>query len=42
VKEVVGTCVSMGITVEGKEPKDVISEIEKGIHDQHFKDEKSD
>jgi large subunit ribosomal protein L11 len=41
VKEVVGTCVSMGITVEGKEPKEVISEIEKGVHDQLFKEEKS-
>ncbi len=40
VKEVIGTCVSMGITVEGKEPKDVISEIDKGAHDQLFKEEK--
>jgi large subunit ribosomal protein L11 len=41
VKEVIGTCVSMGITVEGKEPKDVIAEIEKGAHDQLFKEEKA-
>jgi large subunit ribosomal protein L11 len=27
VKEVLGTCVSMGVTVDGKHPKDVISEI---------------
>lgn len=30
VKEVLGTCNSMGITVEGKNPKEIIKEIEKG------------
>uniref|UniRef100_A0A7C3VMA9 Large ribosomal subunit protein uL11 n=1 Tax=Archaeoglobus fulgidus TaxID=2234 RepID=A0A7C3VMA9_ARCFL len=30
VKEVLGTCNSMGITVEGKSPKEVIREIEEG------------
>ncbi len=29
-KEVVGTCVSMGVTVDGKDPKVVLKEIEKG------------
>ena len=29
-KEVVGTCVSMGVTVDNKEPKQVIKEIESG------------
>jgi large subunit ribosomal protein L11 len=29
-KEVVGTCVSMGVTVDGKEPKQIIDEINKG------------
>ncbi|MBN1677424.1 MAG: 50S ribosomal protein L11 [Candidatus Thermoplasmatota archaeon] len=29
-KEVVGTCVSMGVTVDGKDPKQIIKEIEKG------------
>lgn len=33
VKEVVGTCVSMGITIDGKPPKDVIKEINKGKYD---------
>ena len=33
VKEVVGTCVSMGITVAGKKPKEVIKEINMGKHD---------
>jgi len=30
VKEVLGTCVSMGVTVEGKHPKEVIREINEG------------
>lgn len=30
VKEVLGTCVSMGITVDGKNPKEVIKEIDDG------------
>lgn len=33
VKEVVGTCVSVGVTVEGKDPKEVLREIEQGKHD---------
>lgn len=30
VKEVLGTCASMGVTVEGKNPKDVQREIDEG------------
>jgi large subunit ribosomal protein L11 len=30
VKEVLGTCVSMGVTVEGKNPKDLLAEIDEG------------
>ena len=33
VKEVVGTCVSMGVTIDGKDPKIVIKEISQGKHD---------
>ncbi len=33
VKEVLGTCVSMGITVEGKDPREVQEEIDQGAHD---------
>jgi large subunit ribosomal protein L11 len=33
VKEVIGTGVSMGITVEGKDPRDVQKEIDEGKHD---------
>jgi len=29
-KEVVGTCVSMGVTVDGKDPKQVMKDIEQG------------
>ncbi|MEM1578044.1 MAG: 50S ribosomal protein L11 [Archaeoglobaceae archaeon] len=30
VKEVIGACVSMGVKVEGKNPKDVLREIDEG------------
>ncbi|MCS7122424.1 MAG: 50S ribosomal protein L11 [Candidatus Micrarchaeota archaeon] len=35
VKELLGTCVSMGITVDGKNPKDLIKEIDR-LEDAHF------
>jgi large subunit ribosomal protein L11 len=38
VKEVLGVCVSMGVTVEGKESKDVQKEIDKGAYDDLFKE----
>jgi large subunit ribosomal protein L11 len=33
VKEVLGTCVSIGVTVEGKDPRDVQKEIDEGKFD---------
>lgn len=33
VKEVVGSCVSMGVTVESKDPREVQKEINEGKHD---------
>lgn len=33
-KEVLGTCVSMGITVEGKDPRVVQKEIDEGKYDE--------
>ena len=33
VKEVLGTGVSMGVTVEGKDPREVQKEIDQGKHD---------
>ncbi len=34
VMEIVGTCVSMGVKVEGKPPKEFIAEIQAGKHDR--------
>ncbi|MFH0896653.1 MAG: 50S ribosomal protein L11 [Candidatus Bathyarchaeota archaeon] len=34
VKEIIGTCVSIGITVEGKDPKDVQNAIDQGLYDK--------
>jgi len=36
VKEVLGTGVSMGLTVEGKDPRDVQKELSEGKHDALF------
>ncbi len=33
-KEILGTCVSMGVTVEGKDPREVQKEIEEGKHNE--------
>jgi large subunit ribosomal protein L11 len=38
-KEVLGSCVSMGVTVEGKDPREVQREIDEGKHDQLFEKE---
>lgn len=35
-KEVIGSCVSLGVTVDGKNPRTVISEINSGAHDSLF------
>lgn len=32
-KELLGVCVSMGVTVEGKDPREIQSEIDQGRHD---------
>lgn len=36
LKEVLGTCVSMGVTVEGKDAREIIKEIDEGKHDSLF------
>ena len=36
VKEVLGTCVSMGVTVEGKDARDVQNEIDTGSYGEFF------
>jgi large subunit ribosomal protein L11 len=35
-KEVLGTCVSMGVTVEGKDPREVQNEIDAGNYGELF------
>ncbi len=37
-KEVLGVCVSMGVTVDGKEPKEVQKEIDAGVYDAILRD----
>ena len=39
VKEVLGSCVSMGVTVEEKDPREVQKEVDEGKHDALFKEE---
>jgi len=38
VKQVLGTCLSMGVTIGGKNPKEVIKEVDLGVHDELLKD----
>jgi large subunit ribosomal protein L11 len=35
-KEVLGSCISMGVTVEGKDPREIQKEIDEGKHDGAF------
>jgi large subunit ribosomal protein L11 len=35
-KEVLGSCVSMGVTVDSKDPREIQKEIDSGIHDETF------
>ncbi len=42
VKEIIGTCVSMGILVEGMDAKDATQHVNKGDYDQKIKDEKTE
>ena len=36
-KEVMGTCVSLGITIEGRDPRDLQKELQQGKWDELFK-----
>ncbi len=36
VKEVLGSCVSIGVTVENKDPREVIREVDEGQHGELF------
>jgi len=37
VLEVAGTCVSMGVNIDGKDPKQAQAELKEGQWDKHFK-----
>jgi outer membrane murein-binding lipoprotein Lpp len=41
VKVVLGTCVSAGLLVENKEPKEVIKEVNNGIYDKEISEKKT-
>lgn len=37
VKTILGTARSIGLTVEGKDPKEVVAELNKGLYDDVLK-----
>ena|SRR3989344_1064626 len=37
VKEIAGTCLSLGVTIEKKNAKEFIKEVDEGKHDSHLK-----
>jgi len=39
VGEVLGSCISMGIKVDNKPPKQVLEEVKKGLYDQKLREE---
>jgi len=38
---VAGTCVSMGVTIDGKDPREFIREVRAGLYDELFRDSTS-
>src|SRR3989304_5059927 len=38
VKEVAGACVSMGVTIGAKDPKDFVKELDSGVYDNVLKE----
>ena len=36
VKQILGSCLSMGVTVEGKDPRVVQREVDEGVYDEYF------
>lgn len=36
VKEILGSCVSIGVTVDGKDPKEVQKAIDEGLYNKFF------
>jgi len=37
-KEIIGTCISMGVTIEGMKGKEILKKIEEGEYEEFFKD----
>ena len=37
-KEMMGTCISVGVTIEGKDPREVQKEVDDGKYDDMFKE----
>lgn len=42
VRQVIGTCTSCGILVEGKDPREVLKEIDEGKYDEEIRTEKTE
>jgi hypothetical protein len=42
VKSVLGSCVSLGILVESKDPREVIKEIDEGKYDEEIKNKSTE
>lgn len=42
IKEIAGSCVSLGVLIEGKNPKDALKYINKGVYDEKIKLEKTE
>jgi len=42
VKTILGSCVSLGILVENKSPKEIINEIDEGKYDKEIQEEKTE
>jgi large subunit ribosomal protein L11 len=38
VKEVAGTCVSLGVTIDGENPRDFAAAVDAGEYDEHFEE----
>lgn len=38
VKEVIGSCVSLGVTIDAKDPKEIFKDIDNGLYDEFLKE----
>jgi large subunit ribosomal protein L11 len=42
VKSVIGSCVSLGVLIEDKEPKEIMKEVEEGKYDEEIEQQKTE